>query len=185
MTATPAPTEEPPVVREPHSGRLPLVILILIILAVSGILIYVILRALIRASSKIPGSGAKTPGAQTVAIYRRSAKLLGTLTRRRRGSETPKEYLKALTPYLTERGRGDKPPVLTDAMLAPFAELSAKYELAEYGDNVDGTSPRSLRADAETDAESRTEWQQLLTALRARLGKLRTRLLLIKTMGKE
>ena len=70
-------------------------------------------------------------------------------------------------------------------MLDPFAALSELYKLAEYGDNVDGTSPRSLRADAGADASARTEWQKLTSALRARLGRFRARLLLIKTMGKE
>ncbi len=180
-----SPTPDPQIRSKPFNKRLPLIILLLIILAASGILTYVILRALFRASNRIPGSGAKEPGEQTVAIYRRSVKLLGEISRVRRGPETPGEYLEALKPYLSESRGKNKPPVLTEAMLAPFAELSAMYELAEYGDNVDGSSPRSHCADAETDASARTEWQHLVNALRARLGKFRTRLLLIKTMGKE
>ena len=189
VSPTPGPGASPTPDAQSHvrpvNKMLPVIILILIILVLSGILIYAILRAILRASDRIPGTGAKEPGAQSVAIYRRSAKLLGELTRVRRGTETPDEYLAALKPYLTKLNRRDKLPVLTETMLDPFAALSELYKLAEYGDNVDGTSPRSLRADAGADASARTEWQKLTSALRARLGRFRARLLLIKTMGKE
>ncbi len=177
-TPAPSPTTEPETTPPPSGtdGKgLPAFAAVLIILLAAAILILLVLRLLIYLSRRPPGNGKTGRKEKTIALYRRCEAVLARVFRDRSPSETPAEYLRSLEVLNGTPGSVKKP--VPEAMVV-FACVTSLFEKVMYSAPEDSDLPPAPADDTDD------YWDEFTTALTDALGKAKTALLLIRTMGR-
>ncbi len=163
----PSPTAPPETVARQFWNR---TTKILIILFAAVILIFGILLLINWLAGRRPGQRGDFRK-RISSIYKRSAALVGTLSRRKDRAETPREYAEAIAPYRFE----DKMP-LPESVLDTFTELTEIYERSVY------SLPES---ENELLARANGCWDNITAELAKKFGKFRTKRLLLVSAARS
>ena len=143
---------------------------ILIILFAAVILIFGVLLLINWLAGRRPGQRGDFRK-RISSIYKRSAALVGTLSRRKDSAETPREYAEAIAPYRFE----EKMP-LPESVLDTFTELTEIYERSVY------SLPES---ENELLARANGCWDNITAELAKKFGKFRTKRLLLVSAARS